>query len=196
MIGFCCDGTKPGRIQSSLLSEGQHESATVSRSEQLSLRLLLPSSPLSERRRYCVARRPSVMLSRCVCVCPPSRNCTRVVLVSAAKVMRCIQCCLVCLCDGMNSALQIFKLESHPSGFKAETGREGFSLYGMYSCETARLILQCTIVHARSVYVTVYCWLFSVRTCYQVAASLSFSFILTSVSRCHFVIFILHFHHL
>jgi len=28
------------------------------------------------------------------------------------------------------SALQIFKLESHPSGFKAETGREGFSLYG------------------------------------------------------------------
>ena len=31
-----------------------------------------------------------------------------------------------------NSALQIFKLESHPSGFKAETGREGFSLYGMY----------------------------------------------------------------
>jgi len=29
-----------------------------------------------------------------------------------------------------DSALQIFKLESHPSGFKAETGREGFSLYG------------------------------------------------------------------
>jgi len=34
-----------------------------------------------------------------------------------------------------NSALQIFKLESHPSGFKAETGREGFSLYGMNNCE-------------------------------------------------------------
>jgi len=31
------------------------------------------------------------------------------------------------------SALQIFKLESHPSGFKAETGREGFSLYGTIS---------------------------------------------------------------
>ena len=29
---------------------------------------LLPSSPLSEQRRYCVARHPSVMLSRCVCI--------------------------------------------------------------------------------------------------------------------------------
>ena len=28
----------------------------------------LPSLPLSKRRRYCVARRPSVTLSRCVCV--------------------------------------------------------------------------------------------------------------------------------
>ena len=33
-----------------------------------------------------------VRLSRCVYVCSPSRDCTRVALVSAAKVMRCIQC--------------------------------------------------------------------------------------------------------
>jgi len=37
----------------------------------------------SERRRYFVARRPSVTL------------CVPAALVSAAKVMRCIQCCLV-----------------------------------------------------------------------------------------------------
>ena len=42
---------------------------------------------LRERRRYCVARRPSVTLSRYVCV--------SAALVSAAKIMRCIQCSLV-----------------------------------------------------------------------------------------------------
>jgi len=48
---------------------------------------------LSERRRYCGARRMCVCV--CPCVCPPSRDCRRVALVSAAKVMRCIQCSLV-----------------------------------------------------------------------------------------------------
>jgi len=35
-----------------------------------------------------------VVLGVCVrvCVCPPSRDCTRVALVSAAKVMRCTHC--------------------------------------------------------------------------------------------------------
>jgi len=47
----------------------------------------------------------------------------------------------LCLCEwcGINSALQIFRLESHPSGFKAETGREGFSLYGRNGCEVSQL---------------------------------------------------------
>ena len=37
-----------------------------------------------------------VVLDVCVCVCPPSRDCSRSAeLVSAAKVMRCIQCSLV-----------------------------------------------------------------------------------------------------
>ena len=43
---------------------------------------LLPSPPLSERRRYCDA-----FWRHAVCVCAA--------LVSAAKVMRCIQCCVV-----------------------------------------------------------------------------------------------------
>jgi len=43
------------------------------------------SASLSKRRRYCVARRPS----RCHAVCVSAA------LVSAAKVMRCIQCSLV-----------------------------------------------------------------------------------------------------
>ena len=48
--------------------------------------------PLSERRWYCGARHHAVML--CVCVCPA----LSAALVSAAKVMRCIQCSLVPLC--------------------------------------------------------------------------------------------------
>ena len=38
---------------------------------------------LSEQRRYCGARRLCV----CECVCPPSRDCTLITLVSAVKVM-------------------------------------------------------------------------------------------------------------
>ena len=49
--------------------------------------LLLPSPPLSERRRYCVARRYTV------CVSAEPR--LHAALVSAAKVMRCIQCSLI-----------------------------------------------------------------------------------------------------
>jgi len=39
----------------------------------------------------------SVFVVVCVClsVCPPIHDCTRIALVSAAKVMHCIQCCLV-----------------------------------------------------------------------------------------------------
>ena len=37
----------------------------------------------------------SVCLCVCLCVCPPSRDCRCVALLSAAKVIRCIQCCLV-----------------------------------------------------------------------------------------------------
>jgi len=48
---------------------------------------LLPSPPLSERRGYCGALRPSV------CVSAEPR--LHAALVSAAKVMRCIQCSLV-----------------------------------------------------------------------------------------------------
>ena len=47
----------------------------------------IPSTSLSQRRRYCVGRRPSVTLSRSVCV--------SAALVSVAKVMGCIQCSLV-----------------------------------------------------------------------------------------------------
>jgi len=38
-----------------------------------------------------------VVLGVCVsvCVCPPSRDCKRIALVSTATVMRCIQCSLV-----------------------------------------------------------------------------------------------------
>jgi len=50
---------------------------------------LLPFLPISEWRRYCVTRRPSVTLSRCVCACVSAA------LVSAAKVMHCIQCSLI-----------------------------------------------------------------------------------------------------
>ena len=49
---------------------------------------------LSERRKYYDARRLCVCVCVCLSVCPPSRDCWYVALVSAAKVMRCIQCCL------------------------------------------------------------------------------------------------------
>jgi len=38
---------------------------------KLNLNRFLPSPSLSKRRRYYVARRDGVRLSRCVCVCPP-----------------------------------------------------------------------------------------------------------------------------
>jgi len=50
---------------------------------------LLPSPPLSQRRRCCDARR------LCVCVCVSAEPRLHAALVSVAKVMRCIQCCLV-----------------------------------------------------------------------------------------------------
>ena len=48
----------------------------------------LPSPPLSERRRYCDARRP------CLCVCVSAEPRLHAALISAAKVTRCIQCSL------------------------------------------------------------------------------------------------------
>ena len=48
--------------------------------------LLLPSPSFSERRRYCVARHPTVTLSSCHAVFVSAA------LFSAAKVMHCIQC--------------------------------------------------------------------------------------------------------
>jgi len=49
--------------------------------------MLLPSLPLSERRRYCVAWR--------LCVCVSAELWLHVTLVSVAKVTRCIRCSLV-----------------------------------------------------------------------------------------------------
>jgi len=48
------------------------------------------TASLSERRRYCGVRRLCVCVSVHARRCPPSRDCRRVTLVSAAKVMRCI----------------------------------------------------------------------------------------------------------
>ena len=59
---------------------------------------------LSERRRYCGAWHPSVTL----CVCSPSRDCTNVALVSAAKVMRCTQYSLVRICISLLSSARRF----------------------------------------------------------------------------------------
>jgi len=50
--------------------------------------IYLPSPPLSERKRYCDARR--------LCMCLSAEPRLRATLVSTAKVMRCIQCSLVC----------------------------------------------------------------------------------------------------
>jgi len=52
---------------------------------------LLPALPLSERRRYCGARRLCVYL----CMRPAATARRNAALVSAAKVMHCIQCSIV-----------------------------------------------------------------------------------------------------
>jgi len=52
--------------------------------------------PLIQWRRYCGRRHVSVCVSVCHAHrCPPSRDCRCLALVSAAKVMHCIQCSLV-----------------------------------------------------------------------------------------------------
>jgi len=66
--------------------------STVNCSETFPPRPSLPSPTLSERRRYCIAGRHAV----CVCVSAVPR--LHAALVTAAKVMRCIQCCLVTNC--------------------------------------------------------------------------------------------------
>ena len=65
----------------------------------------LPSSPLSERRRYCVAWRHAI----CLCVHRPVSAVLHAALVSAAKVMRCIQCCLAIILSylSMNEVISL-----------------------------------------------------------------------------------------
>ena len=54
-------------------------------------------------------RSASVCRAACVLmsVCPPIRDCTRVALVSAAKVMRCTQCSLVVVCACLGESCYI-----------------------------------------------------------------------------------------
>ena len=72
---------------------------------------LLPSPPLSERRRYCDARRLGV----CVCVSAEPR--LHAALVSAAKVMRCISvifylpCLFICVYYFVNSFICSFSVD-------------------------------------------------------------------------------------
>ena len=65
--------------------EGGRKGAAL-KPAQGQLNLVLPSPPLSERRRYCDTRHVSVRRVA---------NAPHAALVSAAKVMRCIQCSLV-----------------------------------------------------------------------------------------------------
>ena len=63
----------------------------------LSFCVSLPDSVPHQCRR--TARRIALQPQLHACRCPPSRDCRRVALVSAAKVMRCIQCSLAIIIE-------------------------------------------------------------------------------------------------